>query len=154
MEVVTVLAVAFILSTVICRLVKRHWNVIFSGNLAMCIMLCFTAIGHVIYAKGMTMMLPDFIPFKLAIVYITGIMEVIFGILLLGPKYRRMTGIAIIIFFILILPANIYEAVNYVNLETATYNGVGPIYLWFRIPLQLFLIGWVYFFSVRARIDR
>lgn len=154
MEVVTVLTIAFILSTVISRLVKKQWNVIFSGNLAMCIMLCFTAIGHVIYAKGMTMMLPDFIPFKLAIVYITGIMEVIFGILLLGSKYRRMTGITIIIFFILILPANIYEAVNYVNLETATYNGVGPIYLWFRIPLQLFLIGWVYFFSVRGSIDR
>lgn len=154
MEVVTVLTIAFILSTVISRLVKKQWNVIFSGNLAMCIMLCFTAIGHVIYAKGMTMMLPDFIPFKLAIVYITGIMEVIFGILLLGPKYRRMMGITIIIFFILILPANIYEAVNYVNLETATYNGVGPIYLWFRIPLQLFLIGWVYFFSVRGSIDR
>lgn len=152
MEVLTVLLVVFIVAIGISKIAKGSWNFTFSGNLAMCFMLCFTAIGHVIYAEGMTMMIPPFIPFRKEIVYITGVMEVIFGIFLLFPKYRRVTGIVIIIFFVLILPCNIYEAVNYIDLATASYNGAGPVYLWFRIPLQIFLIGWIYFFSIRKRV--
>jgi uncharacterized membrane protein len=149
MEVLTVLLIVFIVSLIISKLIKGSWQSRFSGNLAMCLMLCFTAIGHVIYTEGMTMMIPSFVPFRKELVYLTGIMEVIMGVLLLFPGFRRITGIVIIIFFILILPCNIYEAVNYIDLATASYNGAGPDYLWFRIPLQVFLIGWVYYFSIR-----
>jgi len=52
-------------------------------------------------------------------------------------------------FFVLILPANIHAAIHHVNLETATNDGNGLNYLWFRIPLQVFYIAWVYFFAVK-----
>lgn len=149
MEVLTVLVVVFIISAIISKLAKGKWNIITSGNAAMCFMLCFTAIGHVLYAQGMAMIIPPFIPFRQEIVYLTGIVEVLMGVLLLFPRYRRATGIVIILFFIIILPCNIYQAVHYIDLATATYNGAGPSYLWFRIPLQVFLIGWVYYFSVK-----
>ena len=35
------------------------------------------------------------------------------------------------------------------NYKEANYTGPGPEHLWFRIPLQLFFIGWLYFFYRR-----
>jgi hypothetical protein len=45
------------------------------------------------------------------------------------------------------LPANIKAAINNINYQTGALNGNGPSYLWFRIPLQLFFIFWVYHFA-------
>ena len=43
-----------------------------SGRIAMSAMLAFTAVAHFVFTKGMTMMLPDFIPYKIETVYLTG----------------------------------------------------------------------------------
>jgi hypothetical protein len=45
-------------------------------------------------------------------------------------------------------PGNIKAAVNHIDYQKGTNNGPGPTYLWFRIPLQLFFIGWVCFFWI------
>lgn len=148
MKPIIILITVFTVSLLISRPVTGSWQPIFAGNLAMCCMLCFTALGHFLFPKGMTMMIPPVIPFKSAMVYITGVAEIIMGILLLVPSLREMTGWVMIIFFLLIFPANIYAAIQHVDLEKATYNGPGPAYLWFRGPEQLLFIGWVYFFAV------
>ena len=121
---------------------------IFAGQLAMAVMLVFTSIGHFKFVKGMAMMLPPFIPLKPAVVYVTGVMEIMFGVGLLFEQVRVTVAWAIIIFFVLLLPANIYAAQKKVNLEQANYEGNGLNYLWFRVPLQVFFIGWVYYFAV------
>lgn len=149
MKTILVLSVSFILSLIISKMVTRRVQLLFSGNVAMCLMLFLTAMGHVLFTKGMTMMLPDFIPFKTTVVYATGLLEVLWGIALLFPAWRLMTGYMLVIFFVLILPANIYGAMLHVNLERATYDGDGLAYLWFRVPLQVLFIGWVYYFSIR-----
>jgi uncharacterized membrane protein len=148
MKVLIVLLSAFIISTLVSRLFIGAWNVIFSGNLAMMLMLCFSAIGHFIFTDGMVMMMPNFVPFKKPLVYITGILEPTLGIALLSPLSRNAAGMALLIMFVLMLPANTNAAIKHINFEKATYNGSGPAYLWFRIPLQLLFIGWVLYFSV------
>lgn len=119
-----------------------------SSNIAMCVMLCFTAIGHFKFTKGMEMMIPQPIPYKRVLVYVTGILEVVLGNLLLFEEFRRAAGVVLVIFFMLMLPANIYAATNRVNYEKASYDGKGVGYLWFRIPMQVFLILWVWYFSI------
>ena len=114
----------------------------------MSIMLFFTAIGHFAFNKGMAMMLPPFIPFKRETVYVTGLIEILAGIGLLITPYRHMTAVLLIIFFILILPANIYAAIHKVDHEKANYLGKDLKYLWFRIPLQIFFIEWVWYFGI------
>jgi uncharacterized membrane protein len=125
-----------------------HRSLVFCGNLAMCVMLCFTALGHFLFPKGMAMMIPPFIPFRIALVYITGAAEIAFGIALLFRASREYAGCALLIFFVLILPANIYAAIHRIDLEKGTTTGPGPSYLWFRIPLQLFFLYWVYLFDL------
>ncbi|MBC9912737.1 DoxX family protein [Chitinophaga varians] len=148
MKPIIILITVFAVALLISRPVTGEWQLIFAGNLGMCCMLCFTALGHFLFPKGMTMMMPPVIPFKTMMVYVTGVAEIIMGILLMVPTLREMTGFIIIIFFITIFPANIYAAIKHVNLEKATYDGPGPGYLWFRVPEQLLFIVWIYAFAI------
>src|SRR5690606_37901243 len=107
-----------------------------AGRIAMSAMLVFTAVGHFAFNKGMAMMLPDFFPYKTGIVYMTGLFEVVLAIGLLLPHYRTVTGWTLIVFLLLVLPANIYAAVHQLDYQKATFDGPGLRYLWFRIPLQ------------------
>jgi len=86
------------------------------------------------------------VPFKLETVYITGILEIVASIGLITNKFGRLTSIMLILFFLAILPANIVGSMKAVELG-GMKNGVN--YLFFRIPLQLLFIGWVYYFGVR-----
>jgi len=142
-----VLLVSFVIALLATKIFNHHWNVIFAGNAAMSVMLLFTASGHFAFPKGMSMMIPQFIPFKTALVYLTGLVEIAGAIGLLMPGIRWITSLLLIIFFILILPANIYAALQRVDYQKGTKEGNGPKYLWFRIPLQLFFIAWVYYFG-------
>jgi len=149
MKPLVVLVVIFILASIISKMATDNWNFIFSGNLAMFVMLCFTAMGHFMFTKGMTMMMPGFIPFKKELVYFTGVAEVFLGLALFFPQFRYMSGIMLVAFFVLMLPANINAAIKHIDFEKATYDGSGLQYLFFRVPLQLFFIGWLFFFSIK-----
>ena len=112
-------------------------------------MLVFTAMGHFMYMEGMQAMVPEWIPFGKELVLLTGIMEVLFAIGLLLPKYRVRVGWALIVFFVMVLPANIHAALENVNYQTGGNDGNGLNYLWFRIPLQALFIIWVYVSAIR-----
>src|SRR5689334_11794475 len=112
MKVIIVLIGVFVLSLGISKIAIGDWHLIFSGNLAMCFMLCFTAMGHFMFTKGMTMMMPGPVPFKKELVYLTGIAEILPGIALLFPQYRYVAGIILIGLFVVMLPANINAAIR------------------------------------------
>jgi len=122
---------------------------IFAGNIAMAVMLVFTAIGHFKFKTSMAAMIPLSIPKKVEIVIFTGILEIAFAVGLCIESTRYYSGIGLIVFLLAILPANIYAAKHQINYENLYKPGPGVKYLWFRIPFQLFLIAWVWYFSVR-----
>ena len=82
----------------------------------------------------------------LRLIYVTGVFELFAAVAILVPSMARDTGIALSIFLVLILPSNVYAAFKRVEFGG---HGAGPVYLLVRVPLQLFLIGWVYWFSIR-----
>ncbi|MFN4365464.1 hypothetical protein [Chryseobacterium hispalense] len=149
MKPLLILLSAFSVSFLMIKIFRGNFNFSLSARAAMSAMLIFTAVGHFIFIKGMSMMLPDFIPFKTEIVYLTGIFEILAAIGILVPEIRITTGWLLIIFFILILPSNIYAAINHIDYQKATFNGNGISYLWFRIPLQIFFIVWVYLSAIK-----
>tara|TARA_B100000809_G_scaffold97161_1_gene95676 strand:+ start:1724 stop:2176 length:453 start_codon:yes stop_codon:yes gene_type:complete len=149
MKPLIVLLLSFTISLFILKIIKKEYNFALSARIAMSIMLVFTAIGHFAFTKGMSMMIPKFIPFKEIFVYLTGIFEILLAIGLLITKFKTVSGYALIIFLLLMLPANIYASVNNVNLQKGTLDGNGVMYLWFRIPLQILFIIWTYTSSIR-----
>ena len=153
MKPVLVLFGSFVFCAIISKIATGNWHLNFSGNLSMCLMLCFTAMGHFMFTKGMTMMMPVIIPFKKTFVYITGIAEMLLGISLLIPGFRLTAAIGLIIMFIVMLPANIRASKTHLNLETGGYDGPGPNYLWFRIPLQILFIAWAWYFSIKPSFN-
>jgi uncharacterized membrane protein len=149
MKPLFVLLGAFIVILIVIKLFTKTFDYPLSGRISMAVMLVFTAIGHFAFTKGMTMMLPDFIPSKTEVIYLTGVIEIIAAVGLLIPSFRVWTGWALILFFIVLLPGNIKAAIDHVDYQTGTQNGNGPNYLWFRIPLQIVFIVWTYLSAIR-----
>lgn len=155
MKPLIVLLATFLFGLLITKLTKGKFNIQFSGIVALSVMLIFTAIGHFVFTQGMSQMLPEWVPLRLLWVYATGGLEIAAAAALLIPRYRHVTGIGLMIFFVIILPANIYAAMTGLDYQTGTYTGPGMDYLWFRIPFQLVLLFWTYYFAVRpVRIKR
>jgi len=149
MKPLVVLLATFTLGLVVIKLIDGAWNFPLAGTIAMSAMLLFTAIAHFAFSAGMVLMLPSFVPFKKQMVWATGILELIAAIGLLLPAWKHSTAIWLMIFFMLVLPANIYAAVKKVDYQKGNYDGSGLPYLWFRVPLQLLFIAWVYWFAYR-----
>ena len=143
------LIATFAIAIVASKFTKNEYNFALSARIAMAVMLLFTAIGHFVFTKGMAMMVPDFIPFKTGVVYFTGIIEIAAAIGLFVPGLEVLTGWLLIAFFVAMLPANIKAAIQEVNYQKGTLDGNGLVYLWFRVPLQLLFIAWVYISAVR-----
>lgn len=110
----------------------RAW----AGRLALAVMLAVTGTAHFTRTGDLSAMVPPGLPQPTAIVLATGIVELIaVGLLLIRPV--PALGWSLALFFIALLPANVYSAVAEVGL-----GGNGASYLWFRVPLQGLFIGW------------
>lgn len=103
--------------------------------------LFFLAAGvllHFMAATEVAKIVPPFLPFPKLIVIVTGVMEVIFAIGLIWSKWRRLTGIALSVYLMAVLPANIYMAVEDMPLGG---RDLTAFQLWFRVFLQFPLIA-------------
>jgi uncharacterized membrane protein len=94
----------------------------------------------------MVQMMPEFLPLKTELVYFTGILEIIGAIGLIKQRTATLASIALILFFLAVLPANVVGSMKRVQLGGMEN---GPAYLYFRIPFQLLLIWWTYYFGIR-----
>jgi uncharacterized membrane protein len=86
------------------------------------------------------------VPIRVSLIYLTGILELVGAVAILTPSVSRYAGVALCIFLLVILPSNVYAAFQRVDFGG---HGAGPIYLLLRVPLQLLLIGWIYWFAIR-----
>jgi uncharacterized membrane protein len=86
-------------------------------------------------------MMPPFLPAPEFLIYLSGFFEVLGGLGLLSVKTKRAAAIGLILLLLAVFPANIYVAVNHVQLGGVMNYAV---YQWLRLPMQLILIGWVW----------
>lgn len=116
------------------------------GRIALAAMLIVTGVAHFTNTELMIAMMPDAIPFKLELIYFTGICELAAAVGLLWDRTSRLAAMMLVIFFVMVLPANIAGSFKRVELGGMEY---GPAYLLFRVPLQIFLIWWTWYFGIR-----
>lgn len=84
--------------------------------------------------------MPPYLPQPLALVYLSGLCEILGGVGVLVPRLRRAAGRGLIALLIAVFPANVHMALNHSRIEGLS---IAPALLWLRLPLQLVLIGWV-----------
>ncbi|WP_396637983.1 MauE/DoxX family redox-associated membrane protein [Maribacter sp. R77961] len=53
-------------------------------------------------------LIPDYLPLPVAINYVVGILEIVLGIFVLIPKYRKVGGYGIILLLILLIPSHVF----------------------------------------------
>jgi Predicted membrane protein len=90
--------------------------------------------------------MPPWIPLPLAMVYVSGVAEMLGGLGLLVPMVRRAAGIGLILLLIAVFPANVQMLANAVRGQASTLY---ITLLFLRLPLQPLLIVWVWRASQR-----
>lgn len=97
--------------------------------------------AHFAETEGMARMLPPWVPLRVELVYVTGVLELLAAVGLWVPSATRTVGLLLVVMLALFLPVNVYAAFNHVPFGG---HGRGPVYLLFRVPFQLLLMGWIW----------
>ena len=106
----------------------------------------FVGVLHFVRPSGFVAIVPPFLPAHLELVYISGIFEILGGVGLFLPRFRRYTVIGLIALVIAVFPANIYMVMHPEEFAT---GWITPLALWIRLPLQPLLFWWLW--SLRGK---
>ena len=83
--------------------------------------------------------LPTWVPARDALVFVTGVIEIGFGVALLAARaHRAVIGRLLAMFLIAIWPANVYVAAAGVDVEGQPDGA----YAWIRLPFQILFVAW------------
>ncbi len=87
---------------------------------------------------------PAELPHPRALVYVSGVCELAGGLGLLVPLTRRAAAWGLVALYIAVFPANVNMAWNHIAPGGHAFPAPA---LWLRLPLQLVLIAWAYWFT-------
>ena len=107
----------------------------------------FTGLGHFVETEAMAQMLPPWVPARVPLVHLTGVLEWALALGFFIPETRRSAGWMAMAVLIAFFPANVYAALNFVPMGGHAW---GPEYLLVRAPLQVAILLWTYWFTVSA----
>jgi uncharacterized membrane protein len=116
---------------------------IFSGPV-----MALLGINHFVMPSAYEKIIPSSLPAPLALVYISGIAELVGALGTMHPRTRRAAGKFLILTLIAVFPANVYMAMN-----AEDFPGVpgGSATLLARLPLQAVFIYWVWLATLSPR---
>ncbi len=101
-------------------------------------------VNHFVSPGVYLKIMPDYLPWPLALVYVSGFFEVLGGIGVAVPRLRRAAGIGLIALLVAVFPANVDMLMN------ADQFPAIPVWaLVVRLPLQGVLIAWVWWAAVK-----
>ena len=108
----------------------------------MAIFYAYAGLNHFLNPALYLKIMPPYLPYHLLLVYVSGIFEMVFGLMLFVNRYSRIGAWGIISLLIAVFPANIQMA-----LHPNLYPEIAPLTLWLRLPLQGVLIAWAYWYA-------
>ena len=103
-------------------------------------------LGHFYKPSFYLSIMPPYIPFPLAMIYLSGFFEALFGLGVLVPKTSRWAAWGLILLLIAIFPANLHMALHPEQFPEIPYWG-----LLARLPFQGVFIYWAYVYTKRDK---
>lgn len=103
---------------------------------------------HFIRPEFYLKMMPPYLPWRLELVYLSGLFENGLGLLLFVPRTSRLAAWGLIVLLIAIFPANIYVYQHQEILPAP------PLVHLLRLPLQGLFILWAYWHTLPASKTR
>ena len=89
---------------------------------------------------------PSYIPYPLAAVYVSGVFEILGAIGICLPRWRQWAGNGLLALTVCVTPANVYMWMN-----PDLFPTMSPAVLFWRLPLQVVLLVLIWW---STRIDR
>lgn len=100
--------------------------------------------NHFLSTAVYYVIMPKWLPAPGFLIYFSGILEIILGLLLLFKKTRKLAAMLIILMLIAFMPAHIYM------IQKAPFIVgqimVTPLIAWLRLPFQLLFISWAWYY--------
>ena len=96
---------------------------------------------HFVAPAAYQSIMPPILPAPRALVYISGVAEILGGIGMLLPSTRRAAAIWLILLLLAVFPANVQMLLNWRAQGVAWWM---EALAWLRLPLQGVLIWWVW----------
>lgn len=103
---------------------------------------------HFVNTEFYLKIVPPYLPLHKELVFISGVFEVLLGILLVVPQTSRKAAWGIVALLIAVFPANLYL---YQHQEILSAS---PIIHFLRLPLQGLFILWAYWHTRPAKSNR
>ena len=143
---VTIIFGLLVIPYLIAYLFHLH-NLTLAGRMGLCLVSLFAALGHFFKTDSMISMLPPFVLARRAVIYVSGVLEILFAIAVVSLPSSAYVGWMIALYLLAIFPSNVYAAIHRVPFGG---HSMGPRYLFARFPLQLLLVLWTYWFCVKC----
>jgi len=99
----------------------------------------FAGVNHFVNPEFYLAMMPPYLPAHGALVFWSGVFEVLGGVAVLAPGLRRQAGWGLVLLLIAVYPANVHMA-----LHPEQFADVSRSALFARLPVQFLLIAWAY----------
>jgi uncharacterized membrane protein len=108
--------------------------------------ICIIVVGvmHFVVSDSFVKIVPDYLPYHLGLVYVSGFFEILGGIGILVPPVSQAAAWGLLILFIAVFPANINMAVNAIDLPHIPDSS---LLRWGRLPFQAVLIVWAWWYT-------
>ena len=102
----------------------------------------WAGISHFTRPEFFLSLLPAYMPLHTELVYLSGIAEIVLGVLVAIPRTAMFAGWCIIAMLIAFLPVHVHMLVN-----NHLYPEAPTSALWLRFPLQAIFILWAYWYT-------
>ncbi len=100
----------------------------------------YVGIHHFVAPAFYVRIMPSYLPAPLALVYISGVFEVLGGLGLLVRRTRRLACWGLLALLVAVYPANIYMLMH------PELFAEFPLWaLWLRMPLQFLAAAWIWY---------
>jgi uncharacterized membrane protein len=111
------------------------------SRVLLAVFMVVAGVVHFVNPRIYVSVMPKYLPWHLELVYISGFLEILFGIGLL-TGFSSLAAWGLIALFVAVFPANLNMA-----LHPELVPQVPSVLLWLRLPLQAVLIWWAWQFT-------
>ena len=114
---------------------KKIWLIL---KVVLAIFLIFGGVQHFISPNNYIPFVPSFLPFTLAIIYLSGLFEILFGLALFFKKLETIGAWGILILMLLFLPIHIWDVFS----NTPAIGSHNAALIRLLIQFVLIFIAW------------
>jgi uncharacterized membrane protein len=102
--------------------------------------LAVAGVAHFVIPREFLKAMPPYFLYPLPLIYITGIVELVFAIFLLLKNRHRSLGRVIAVYFVILIPVHVHVSLNGIEM----FGVADKALLWMRTLFQGFFIYWAY----------